>query len=104
LMLSALGCCAMYYATEYLRARNLAFDSTELRISAVKGGEPARMTEIEIEVDAPALGVRARDGLMKAIDACLLKRTLADPPKLKVSLVPLAIEALSNTPPASLAP
>jgi putative redox protein len=104
LMLSALGCCAMYYATEYLRARNLAFDSTELRISAVKGGEPARLTEIEIEVDAPALGVRARDGLMKAIDACLLKRTLADPPKLKVSLVPLAIEALSNTPPASLAP
>jgi uncharacterized OsmC-like protein len=104
LMLSALGCCAMHYATEYLRARNLAFDSTELRISATKGGQPARLTEIEIEVDAPALSVRARDGLMRAIDACLLKRTLADPPKLKVTLIPLAIEAPSNTQPVSLAP
>src|SRR5580700_7110316 len=74
LMLSALGCCAVHYATEYLRTRHLPFDSTALRISAVKGGQPARLTEIEIEVDAPALGVRARDGLMKAIDACLLKR------------------------------
>ena len=34
LMLSALGCCAMHYATEYLRTRRLPFDSTELRISA----------------------------------------------------------------------
>src|SRR5271154_3433202 len=76
LMLSALGCCAMHYATEYLRARDLAFDSTELRISATKGGHPERLTAIEIEVDAPALGIRAREGLLKAIDACLLRRTL----------------------------
>jgi uncharacterized OsmC-like protein len=103
LMLSALGCCAMHYATEYLRTRHLPFDSAELRISAVKGGQPARLTEIEIEVDAPALSARARNGLMKAIDACLLKRTLADPPKLKVTLVPLAIELPSDTPPVSLA-
>ena len=98
LMLSALGCCAMHYATQYLRARNLAFDSTELRISATKGGQPARLTEIEIEVDAPALGARAREGLMKAIDACLLKRTFADPPSLKVSLLPLAVEAARSKP------
>lgn len=104
LMLSALGCCAMHYATEYLRTRRLPFDSTELRISATKGGQPARLTEIEIEVDAPALGVRAREGLMKAIDACLLKRTLADSPNLKVSLVPLAIDGSSATQSVSLAP
>jgi putative redox protein len=104
LMLSALGCCAMHYATQYLRTRHLPFDSTELRISAVKGGQPARLTEIGIEVDVPALSARARNGLMKAIDACLLKRTLADPPKLTVTLVPLAIESPSNTQPVSLAP
>jgi putative redox protein len=104
LMLSALGCCAMHYATEYLRTRRLPSDNTGLRISAVKGGQPTRLTEIEIEVDAPALSVRARGGLMKAIDACLLKRTLADPPKLKLSLVPLDIEGPSNNEPVSLAP
>jgi putative redox protein len=98
LMLSALGCCAMHYATQYLRARNLAFDSTELRISATKGEQPARLTEIEIEVDAPALSDRAREGLMKAMDACLLRRTLADPPNVKISLLPLAIEAPRSKP------
>jgi len=90
LMLSAIGCCAMHYATEYLRARNLVSDSTELTISATKGGRPLRLTEIGIQVDAPALSARAREGLIKAIEACLLHRTLIDPTKVTISLVPLA--------------
>ena len=44
-MLSALGCCAMHYATEYLRARNLALDGVELRVSPKKGGQPVRLAE-----------------------------------------------------------
>jgi putative redox protein len=104
LMLSALGCCAMHYATEYLRARHLPFDSTEVRISATKGGHPQRLTEIEIEVDTPALRAGAREGLIRAVDACLLERTLADPPKLKVSLVPLAVAGPPTAQPQGLAP
>lgn len=92
LMLAALGCCGMHYATEYLRARNLALDDIELRISATKGGRPARLVEIGIEVAAPGLSTRAREGLIKAVEACLLHRTLADPPKLKVSMSTLVTE------------
>ena len=40
LMLSAIGCCAMHYAAEYLRARKLALDKIELRISAKKADGP----------------------------------------------------------------
>ena len=86
LMLSALGCCAMYYAGEFLRTRRLALDDIDIRISGVKGGNPARLVEIGIEVDAPGLDTRVRAGLMKAIDACLLHRTLADPPKVTVTM------------------
>jgi putative redox protein len=86
LMLSALGCCAMYYAGEFLRARGLALDDIEIRVSGVKGGHPARLVEIGIEVDAPGLNTRVRAGLMKAIDACLLHRTLVDPPKVTLSM------------------
>src|SRR5271166_5240199 len=75
LMLSALGCCAMHYATEYLRARDLGLDDIELRISATKGGRPERLVEIGIEVDAPGLSTRRREGLIKAIEASLLDRT-----------------------------
>lgn len=81
LMLSAIGCCAMHYATEYLRARNLALDKIELRITAEKGGRPLRLVEIGIEVDAPNLSNRSREGLMKAVEACLLHRTLSSRPK-----------------------
>jgi putative redox protein len=86
IMLSALGCCAMHYAAEFLHARKLSPDDMELRISAQKGGLPARLVEIGIEVDAPGLSRRVRDGLLKAIQACLLHRTLLDPPRVKVTM------------------
>lgn len=103
LMLSALGCCAMDYAAGYLRARNLALDDIELRISATKGGRPVRLIEIGIEVDAPGLSTRTREGLIKAIKACLLHRTLANPPKLKVGMTTLVTEGPPATQPVDLA-
>jgi putative redox protein len=86
LMLSALGCCAMHYAVAYLQTRKLALDDVELKVSATKGGQPIRLIEIGIEVDAPGLASRAREGLIKSIETCLLHRTLADPPKVSVSM------------------
>ena len=58
LMLSALDC-AMHYAAEYLRARRLPFDSTELRISAIK-----RWTA------GAAVGDRNRSGCAGAKRSC----------------------------------
>jgi uncharacterized OsmC-like protein len=92
LMLSALGCCAMHYAVAYLRARKLALDDIELKVLATKGGQPVRLVEIGIEVDAPGLSARAREGLIKSIEACLLHRTLADPPRVSVSMATLATD------------
>jgi putative redox protein len=86
LMLAALGCCAMHYAVEYLRVRHLAPDDIELRISAEKDGRPPRLTAIGIEIDAPGLGTRAREGLLKAVGACLLHQTLTNPPKTDIRM------------------
>jgi putative redox protein len=104
LMLSALGCCAMHYAAAYLRARKLALDGIELRVSATKGGQPVRLVEIEIEVDAPGLNTRAREGLIKAIEACLLHRTLADPPMLKIGMATSVTEGPAAIQPVNFAP
>jgi len=92
LMLSAVGCCAMTYAGEYLRARNLDPNGVEIRVTAEKGGAPARLVEIGIEVDAPGLTIRARQGLLKAVEACLLHRTLTNPPRVKISMATEVIE------------
>jgi uncharacterized OsmC-like protein len=96
LMLSAVGCCAMGHAGEYLRARGLPLDRIELTVAAQEGGRPVRLTEIGIEVDAPGLSSHMRDGLIKAIEACLLCRTLQDPPVLNIRMAtPLAEGAVS---------
>jgi uncharacterized OsmC-like protein len=92
LMLAALGCCAIHYASEYLKARHLVPDEVELRVTAEKGDHPARLTDIAIEVDAPGLGMRAREGLLRAVEACLLHRTLKDPPKLRIAMATQVVE------------
>ena len=86
LMLASLGCCAMHYAAEFLRARNVSLEHVELRIFAEKGGRPVRLVEIGIEINAPGLSARMQEGLLKAVESCLLHRTLINPPKLKISL------------------
>lgn len=97
LMLSALGCCAMHYAVAYLQTRKLALDDVELKISATKGGQPVRLVEIGIEVSAPRLTARAREGLIKSIKTCLLHRALADPPRVTVSTA-IAVTEDPSTP------
>jgi putative redox protein len=90
LFLSALGACAAYYAEEYLRARALPDDGLELHLSASKGDRPARITHLRIEVVAPGLTQRHRSGLLRAVDACLLKNTLNHPPEVEVKVVSTA--------------
>ncbi len=92
LMLSALGCCAMYYAVEYLRARALPADNIELTISAEKGKNPPRLAEISVLIAAPGLTIRTREGLIRAVEACLLHRTLCDPPRVKIAMAANVVE------------
>jgi putative redox protein len=84
LFLSSLGSCSAYYAEEYLQARGLPKEDLEIRISAVKGDHPARITSLRIEVIAPGLTQRHRDGLLRAVDACLITNTLHRPPHMEV--------------------
>ncbi|HLK17801.1 MAG TPA: OsmC family protein [Bryobacteraceae bacterium] len=87
LFLSALGSCSAYYAEEYLRARALPDEDLEIRISAEKGGKPTRIVSIRIDVIAPGLTQRHRDGLLRAVDACLLSHTLHTPPHIDVQVL-----------------
>jgi putative redox protein len=84
LFLSALGSCSAYYAEEYLRARGLPDEDLEIHVSAEKGGRPLRIVSLRIDVIAPGLTQRHRDGLLRAVDACLLTHTLHTPPRVEV--------------------
>jgi len=86
LFLSSVGACAAYYAHEYLQARCLPHEDLEIRVSAEKGDRPVRITSLRLNVIAPALNQRHRDGVLRAVDACLIKNTLVVPPHIEVTV------------------
>ena len=95
LFLSALGACAAYYAAEYLRARALPVDQLEVRISGLKGDKPARIVSLTLDIIDPGLTERHREGILRAVNYCLLKNTLHVPPDINVrvnALTPVAVE------------
>src|SRR5579863_9727036 len=57
-LLASLATCAAYYATQYLKTRGLPTDDIEVRVSAEKAAQPARLSSFQIEVVAPGLDDR----------------------------------------------
>jgi uncharacterized OsmC-like protein len=84
LLLASLGTCAGHYAAEYLRARSLPTDGLQVYVSAEKGGPPARLVSFRIQVNVPGINERHREGLLRAVKACLIHNTLTVPPALDV--------------------
>jgi putative redox protein len=87
LFLGSLGACAAFYAAEYLQARGLPNEELEIRVSAEKGDRPARIMSIEIDVVAPGLTQRHRDGVLRAVDCCLIKNSLVVPPHIETRVL-----------------
>ena len=79
LFLASIGACAGYYAVQYLRLRSLPAEELKIRVSAEKATQPARIGSCQIAVYAPGIEGRHRDGLVRAIRACLIHQTLEHP-------------------------
>lgn len=93
--LAALGSCAAFYATAYLRKKGLAQggapesarESVAVRVTAEKAGPPARLDNFHIEVEVPiALNETDRAGLDQAVHLCLIHATLQHPPTVHIEV------------------
>ena len=82
-LLTALATCAGYYAVEYLRTRKLSAEGLDVRVTAEKAKEPARLSLFVIQVSVPGLEGRHLEGVDRAVKACLIHNTLLHPPKLE---------------------
>jgi putative redox protein len=82
-LLTALATCAGYYAAEYLRARKLPVAGLDVRVSAGKATQPARLDGFRIEVAVPGLEGRHLEGVDRAVKACLIHNTLLHAPKIE---------------------
>ena len=84
LLLASLGSCAGHYAVEYLLARSLDVTDLEIRVSAAKGTNPARLATFRIDVNVPGIDERHQQGLLRAVKTCLIHNTLITGPALEV--------------------
>src|SRR5260370_35174005 len=70
-LLASLATCAAYYAAQYLKTRKLAAEDLQVRVSAEKAAQPARLAAFQIEVPAPGLHELHQGGILRAVKACL---------------------------------
>jgi uncharacterized OsmC-like protein len=83
ILLASLGTCAGFYAAQYLRNHHLAQHGLEVSVDAQKATAPARLGTFRIDVTAPGLPAEHEAGLLRAVNACLIKNTLAMPPAIE---------------------
>ena len=88
-LLVSLGTCAGFYAAQYLKARSLIRTGLEVKVSAEKAKQPARLAQFRIEVVVPGLDPNHQAGVLRAVKACLIHNTLINAP---------AIETVVSTP------
>jgi putative redox protein len=86
ILLSALGTCAGYYAVEYLRARGFECPDLAVRVIAEKTTQPARLGSLWVEVTMPGLDPARKAGVVRAVKACLIHKTLSYPSAIEVSV------------------
>ncbi len=85
-LLASLATCAAYYAAQYLNSRKLPSEALKVRVSAEKALQPARLASFQIEVFAPGLDERHREGVLRAAKACLIHNTLLGAPAIEVTV------------------
>ena len=86
LLLASLGACAGHYAVEYLRARSLSLIGLEIRVTAAKGADPARLASFQVEVTLPGIDERHQQGLLRAVKSCLIHNTLKTTPTIELAV------------------
>ena len=94
LLLASLGTCAGFYAVQYLKTRSLSVDGLRIKIFADKLAQPARLGRFRIEVTVPDVDPRHQDGILRAVNSCLIHNTLLHAPSIEVTLnAPVAAPA-----------
>jgi uncharacterized OsmC-like protein len=85
-LLVSLGTCAGFYAAQYLKTRNLPDQGLEVKVSADKAVQPARLGRFRIELTAPGLDPHHEAGVLRAVKACLIHNTLLNAPAIEIAL------------------
>ena len=82
-LLASLGTCAGYYAAQYLKNHGLSTEGLEIKVAAEKEVKPARLARFRVEITTHDLLPEHEAALLRAVNLCLVKNTLAQPPSIE---------------------
>jgi len=85
-LLVSLATCAGFYAAQYLKNHQLSQEGLEVAVDAEKVPAPARLGKFRIDVHVPGLASEHEAGVLRAVNACLIKNTLMQPPEIETVL------------------
>lgn len=87
LFLAGLASCVAFYAGRYLRRHELETSGLTVRTSYRMGAKPARVAEVNIEIQTPAdLPPGRRSGLLAVASHCTVHNSLTNPPQITIAL------------------
>jgi uncharacterized OsmC-like protein len=86
LLLASLATCAGFYALQYLKTRSLETQGLEVRVTAEKAAQPARLGKFRIEIRGVHVEGRHREAILRAVESCLVHNTLLHAPQIELAL------------------
>lgn len=88
LFLASIATCAGIYALGFCQARGLSTDGLRIEQEVIDDPATHLPAEIRLRVTPPAgFPERYRDSLVRAVEGCKVKKTLARPPVFAIQLV-----------------
>jgi putative redox protein len=93
LFLASIGTCAGFYALRFCQERGIGTDGLGLSVMPERDASGKHVKKLRIEMTLPTgFPEKYRDALYRAVDQCLVKRHLDEPPQFE-----LALESKSET-------
>ncbi|WP_028575751.1 OsmC family protein [Desulfonatronovibrio hydrogenovorans] len=83
--LASLATCAGYYALSFCRKREISTKGLSLNLVYTWTKKEGRITKMDFEITLPeGFPEKYRKALIRAVDACTVKKHLTRPPEMKV--------------------
>jgi len=85
LFLASIGTCAGFYVARFCQQRSIPTEGIRIRQRTIRPDGSPLIRSIEIEVELPdSFPERYRAAVLRAAEACTVKKHLAEPPEITV--------------------
>jgi ribosomal protein S12 methylthiotransferase accessory factor len=88
LFLASLATCGGIYVVDFCRNRGIPLDGIKFTQSMTRDPETKMVNEVAIRIELPkGFPDKYKDGLLRAVDLCTVKRHILNPPKFTLEAV-----------------